>query len=175
MFFLNKHIESFLFDGKMNPSERLDLKRLIHNSDYEDNTEGIRKLKHSDLIQTEIAKMEVLKKRDAKIRKEHPKVFEETCRRECSFLFNGYMEIFNPLLKDELDIGLMNQALTTLKQIEKGEIDQQEGSVIMGKILHRVFVESALQGSKALDGETAITSKNTGKEMSWVDFKKTRT
>ena len=109
----------------MNPSERLDLKRLIQHSDYEDNTEGIRKLKHSDLIQTEISKMEFLKKRDAKIRIEHPRVFEETCRRECSFLFNGYMEIFTPLLKDELDINLMNRALTTLKQIENGEIDQQ--------------------------------------------------
>lgn len=58
------------------------------------------------------------------------------------------MEIFNPLMKDELDIGLMNQALTTLKMIEDGEIDQQEGSVMMGKILHRVFVESAVKVEK---------------------------
>ena len=75
--------------GKMNPSERLDLKRLIQNSDYEDNTEGIRKLKHSDLIQTEIVRMEFLKKRDATIRKERPLVFKETCKKEGSFLFNG--------------------------------------------------------------------------------------
>lgn len=161
----------------MNPSERLDLKRLIQNSDYEDNTEGIRKLKHSDLIKTEIAKMELLKKRDATVRKERPQVFKETCKMECSFLYNGYMEIFNHVLKDELDIGLMNQALETLKKIEEGEIDQQEGSVMMGKILHRIFVESALQGSKTLDkleSENSI-QKNTGKEMSWVEFKKTKT
>lgn len=160
----------------MNPSERLDLKRLINNnSDYKDNTEGIRKLKHSDLIQAEIVKMEMLKKKDAKIRAEHPKVFEEKCKRECSFLFNKYMEIFNPLLKDELDIGLMNQALATLKMIENGEIDQQEGSVMMGKILHRVFVESALKGGKTIDERESqpvdYMIRNTGKPISWLDFK----
>ena len=158
---------------KMNPSERLDLKRLIQNSDYEDNTEGIRKLKHSDLIQTEIVRMEFLKKRDATIRKERPLVFKETCKKECSFLFNGYTEIFNHILKDELDIGLMNQALATLKKIEEGEIDQQEGSVIMGKILHRIFVESALQSAKTRDSETPQEEKNNGKELSWAEFKKT--
>lgn len=157
----------------MNPTERLDLKRLIHNnSDYEDNTEGIRKLKHSDLIQTEIARMEFLKKRDATVRTERPKVFKETCKKECSFLYNGYTEIFNHVLKDELDIGLMNQALATLKKIEEGEIDQQEGSVIMGKLLHRIFVESALQGAKTRESETAV-EKNNGKELTWVEFKKT--
>ena len=159
----------------MNPEERLDLKRLINNnSDYKDNTEGIRKLKHSDLIQSEIVKMEMLKKKDAKTRFEYPKVFEEKCRRECSFLFNKYMEIFNPLLKDELDIGLMNQALSTLKMIEDGEIDQQEGSVMMGKILHRVFVESAMKSGKSIDERESVGSqvaRNTGKPISWLDFK----
>jgi len=164
----------------MNPSERIDLKRLIHSSDYEDNTEGIRKLKHSDLIRTEITRMEFLKKRDAEIRKERPAVFKETCKQECSFLYNAYMEIFNHVLKDELDIELMNQALQTLKKIEEGEIDQQEGSVIMGKILHRIFVESALQGSKTLNKDTdnndsvISVQKNEGKEISWLDFKKTK-
>lgn len=159
----------------MNPSERLDLKKLIdNNSDYKDNTEGIRKLKHSDLIQAEIMKMQFLKNRDAKIRTEHPKAFEEKCKRECSFLFNKYMEIFTPLLKDELDIGLMHQALATLKMIENGEIDQQEGSVMMGKILHRVFVESAMKGGKTIDDREGVVSeeRNKGKQMSWTDFKK---
>lgn len=88
-------------------------------------------------------------------------------------MFNGYTEIFNHILKDELDIGLMNQALATLKKIEEGEIDQQEGSVIMGKILHRIFVESALQSAKTRDSETPQEEKNNGKELSWAEFKKT--
>ena len=47
----------------MDSKEKLDLKRLIqHHNEYQDNTEGIRRLKHSDLIQGEILKMESLKK-----------------------------------------------------------------------------------------------------------------
>ena len=49
----------------MNPQERVDLKRLVNQHDYQDNTEGIRKLKHSDLIQADIQKMENLKKKHA--------------------------------------------------------------------------------------------------------------
>ena len=46
----------------MNQQERLDLKKLMKHNDYEDNTKGIRKLKHSDLIMTDIMKLEDLKK-----------------------------------------------------------------------------------------------------------------
>ena len=71
----------------------------------------------------------------------------------------------------------MTQALTTLKKIEDGDIDQQEGSVMMGKILHRVFVESALKRGEHLDNEDTnnnnepIEPKNAGKPMSWKQYK----
>ena len=44
----------------LNSQERLDLKKLIKHQagDYEDNTDGIRKLKHSSLIQSDVVKME---------------------------------------------------------------------------------------------------------------------
>ena len=40
----------------MNPQERLDLKKLMQQPghEYDDNTDGIRKLRHSDLIRTDI-------------------------------------------------------------------------------------------------------------------------
>jgi hypothetical protein len=88
------------------------------------------------------------------------------------------MDIFNRLLKDELDLGLMSQALVTLKKIEDGEIDQQEGSVLMGKILHRVFVESAMKKSEHLDAAaaaaavtTGLENQNHGRTVSWKEFK----
>lgn len=161
----------------MNPQERIDLKRLMHQQDYEDNTEGIRRLKHSDLIQSEILRIEQLKQENAIMREENPKQFQVLCQNKCSFLYSSYMDIFNRLLKDELDLGLMTQALTTLKKIEDGEIDQQEGSVMMGKILHRVFVESALKRGENLDRETSgdnvdpIVPKNEGKTLSWKQYK----
>ena len=162
--------------NKMNQSERLDLKRLINHTEYEDNTEGIRKLKHSHLIEAEILKMENIKKRDADARKNNPLFFESTCKKECSFLYNAYTDIFNRLLKDELDLGLMSQALVMLQKIEEGDIDQQEGSVMMGKMLHSVFVESALKRADSLrneDKDIYITERIDGKDISWKEYKKT--
>ena len=46
------------YTSLMNSQERLDLKRLINSQDYVDNTEGIRRVKHSDLLKAEIQKME---------------------------------------------------------------------------------------------------------------------
>ena len=46
----------------MNPQEKIDLKKLIGNmGDYEDNTAGIREMKHSDSIRADIQKMVLLK------------------------------------------------------------------------------------------------------------------
>ena len=45
----------------------------------------------------------------------------------------------------------MFQALEYLKKIEDGIIDQQEGSVMMGKLLHKVFVNSAIKKSENID------------------------
>jgi len=158
----------------MNAQERLDLKRIMQQSgDYEDNTDGIRRLKHSDLIQADVAKIEALKKELADLRKESPSAFQAKCIKQCSFLYNAYTDIFNRLLKDELDLGLLSQALVTLKKIENGEIDQQEGSVMMGKILHRVFVESATKRGENLDAIASEPSepKNNGETISWKEYK----
>ena len=159
----------------MDPKEKLDLKRLVqHHDDYQDNTEGIRRLKHSDLIQAEILKMEALKKEHKDLRENQYSLFEEKCRELCSFLYTAYTDIFNRLIKDELDLDLMIQAISTLKKIENGEIDQQEGSVLMGKLLHKVFVESALKRGEALEEEhkTEEIPKQSGKDISWKDYKK---
>ena len=64
----------------MNAQDRLDLKRIMQQSgDYEDNTEGIRRLKHSDLIQADVAKIEALKKEFATLRKESQSAFQAKC------------------------------------------------------------------------------------------------
>lgn len=159
----------------MDSKEKLDLKRLMnHHSDYQDNTEGIRRLKHSDLIQGEIIKMEKLKIEYKDIKKTDYPQFENICQQLCSFLYTAYTDIFNRLIKDELDLDLMTQALSTLKKIESGDIDQQEGSVIMGKLLHKVFVESAVKRGEKLEKEnpTEVVTKELGKPISWKEYKK---
>ena len=159
-------------------TDRLDLKRLIKHQgdDYKDNTDGIRRLKHSSLILEDVLKIENLKVTMASKRKARNQDFVSACQTKCSFLFNKYTDIFNRLIKDELDIGLLSNMLDTLKKIEDGTLDQQEGSVIIGKILHKIYVESALTRSRKDDeasGEniTEPVAKESGKNISWVEFK----
>jgi hypothetical protein len=78
-------------------------------------------------------------------------------------------------MKDELDLELLSQMLATLKKVEDGTIDQQEGSVIVGKILHKIYVESALSRSRKMDQEEEADAikcqKDIGKDISWTDYK----
>lgn len=161
-------------------SDRLDLKRLIKHQgdDYQDNTDGIRRLKHSSLILADVIKMENLKKTMASKRKTRNQYFVTFCQHKCSFLYNKYTDIFNRLIKDELDLELLSQMLTTLQHIENGTLDQQEGSVVVGKILHKIYVESALSRARKIDDERCseedvdgASTKDVGKNISWTEYK----
>ena len=163
----------------MNPQERLDLKKLMQQPghDYEDNTDGIRKLRHSTLIHTDILELEKLKKDQQEMKEKNPKLFVIQCQKKCSFLYNSYTDIFNRVLNDELDLELMGKALQTLKEIEDGKINQQEGSVLMGKLFYQVFVDSALKKGEKLEKQAAETDEprpayREEKPISYKEFKK---
>jgi len=163
----------------MNPSDRLDLKKLMKagEHDYVDNTDGIRRLKHSDLIAADMKKMEELKKSHASMRASSPDDFASLCQNKCSFLFNAYTDIYNRLLKDQLDVNLMLEALRTLKQVETGKINQQEGSIHMGKLFYKVFVSNAIKHEDAANiPESTTTSASTEKveenKITWREYKK---
>jgi hypothetical protein len=162
----------------MNPQEKIDLKKLIGNmDDYEDNTAGIREMKHSSAIREDIRKMEDLKKRRSPDISDQ--AFSELCESECIFLFYKYTDIYKRLLKDEINLTIMNTALNVLQKIEEGEIDQQEGSVIVGKLFHEIYVDSALRRSENLDKAAAdadaAVPKYEGKSISWKDYRKKKT
>jgi hypothetical protein len=161
----------------MNPQDRLNLKKLMkqNEDDYEDNTDGIRRLKHSDLISADIVKMEVLKKEKSDLRVNHPAAFSSLCQTTCSFLYHSYTDIYNRVFKDELDLKLMGEALLTLKNIEMGLIDQQEGSILMGKLFYKVFVDSALKQREHLDDqmdkEDQLKIRPESEAISWKEYK----
>lgn len=157
----------------MNKQESLDLKRLINETQCENNTDNIRKLKHSVLIRNDIRNLENLKKTNVSLRKSNPDEFNEVCQKECNFLFNNYTDIFNKILKDELDLRIMTKLLICLKLIEDGNVDQHEGSVMVGKILKELYIDSAIKRGENLDKEREAEriEVNSGKKMSWSDFK----
>lgn len=162
----------------MNPQESLKLKKLIgeFEDEYVDNTNQIRKLKHSELIRDDIRKLELLKLKNPEMMKTAPLKFKEIAETEAFFLFSNYTDIFNKVIKNELDLDIMTQVLYVLKMIEEEQVDQHEGSVLVGKLLKQLYVDSALKRSENLDKE--ITDKvevKEGKEISWSNWKQKRT
>jgi hypothetical protein len=162
--------------SKLTSKERLDLQKLISESDATNNTEHIRSVKHSVLIRDDIRKMGNLKSREQLMRQNNPDAFKELCERECAFLFENYFDIFNRLFRDELDLTIMTKLLTILKLIEDGRVDQHEGSVMVGKALKELYIDSAIKHGDNLDKQYASDDvaqpKEEGKKISWKDFKK---
>ncbi len=160
----------------MNSKEKLDLKKLLKGAEdeYVDNTDGIRRVKHSVFIRDDIRKIENLKVSQSALRSMDPPAFIELCQTEANFLFTNYMDLFNRLMKDELDLDIMTQLLTVLKLIEDGKVDQHEGSVMVGKVLKKLYIDSALKRGENLDKEYGTSEPvphRETKKISWKQFK----
>lgn len=155
----------------MDDKARLQLQKMIKANNVEDQTDLIRDLKHSHLLQNDINNLIMLK---AKYRNNQDKIHEEGMN-ECGFLFTYYTDIYNKIRKDEIDLKILNQFLNILRRIEDGEIDQHEGSFIIGTLLKELYVDSALRKAEKLnqDEQEEIVQPREVVNISWKDFKKT--
>jgi hypothetical protein len=131
----------------MNENEQLQLQKLIKMNNVEDQTQKIRKLKHSIQLREEINKLLLLKNEY----KDDLEALTNVSIEKCSFLFTHYTDIYNRVKKDEIDIQMLMLFIDTLEQIENGEIDQHEGSFQIGKLLKNIYIDSALKKSEKLD------------------------
>jgi len=153
----------------MDDKQRLQLSNMIKTNNVEDQTESIRKLKHSPVLRNEVNNMIMLK---AKYRGDDEKIYFE-CVNECNFLFTYYTDIFNKIRKDEIDINILNQFLNVLGKIEDGELDQHEGSFAVGSLLKELYVDSALKKADKLNelSEKRPELKKAIVKLSWRQFK----
>jgi len=154
----------------LNIQDRLNLKKLIDESDCENNTENIRKLKHSVLIRDDVRKIDTLRMANSGMQEEQ---FNQLCMSECPFLFNNYTDIFNKMVKNELDLTIMTKLLTVLKLIEDNKVDQHEGSVMVGKILKELYIDSAVKCAENIDKlhDAEKVPPVESKKISWAQFK----
>lgn len=156
-------------------SSNLDLNKYLSgdNSDYVDNTEKLRKAKHSIHIRKNINEIEKIRAETGDLYKTDIEEFKNKCLKRNSFLYNNYFEIFNRVSKNEMNLLIMNQFLNVLEKIEDGELDQHEGSVKVGELLKELYIDSALRRSNALDKENPqekVKFKET-KNISWKQYK----
>lgn len=132
----------------MDNDARLKLTQMIEENNVTDQTDLIRELHHSAKIREDSRRMVNLL--------EEYKHLEYTDLRtlttiECNFLFSYYTDIYNRILKKELDISILDRFLSVLERIESGEIGQHEGSYLVGQTLKELYIDSALKKSEQLD------------------------
>ena len=154
----------------MDDNQKLHLSNMIKANNVEDQTSLIRNLKHSQIIRSEVNNMIMIK---AKFRGDETKINEE-CINECNFLFTYYTDIYNKLRKDEININILNKFLDVLKRIEEGELDQHEGSFLVGTILKELYIDSALKKAEKLNvnEESREKPKRAENNISWKEFKR---
>jgi len=158
-------------DFKIDDETRLNFDKMLKESGASDNTSKIRNLKHSDKIREQVTLMMEIKKKYPNLKKQTKDRMIES---KCLWLWKNYMNIYNKLKKDELNLSILHNFLSVLKQIEMGLLDQHEGSVKVGKILKELYVDSAQQQEKKREAKDKRKSKKkkNGKQISWSEYKK---
>ena len=153
--------------------ERLNLQKMINESECDDNTEKIRKVRHSILLRDNIRILDTFKKQHRSLQVKNFDLFVEKAKLECPFLYNNYTDIFNRITKDELDLEIMTKLLIVLKMIEDNKVNQHEGSVMVGKVLKELYVDSALKRGENLDKQYDTTPVETSdsRNISWRQYK----
>lgn len=159
----------------MNKDERLQLKKMIDANNVEDQTETIRKLKHSNKIRDEVVSMQrIIVENNISTEKEETTVIHKRCIETAPLLYENYNDIFHKIVKQELNMKMFSDFLNVLKKIEDGELDQHEGSYMVGTILKNIYIDSAVRHGDNIDAQHTKEDEkpNDGMGLSWSDFKK---
>ncbi len=147
----------------MDNSERQILDKMIKESDFVDNTSLIRNTQHSELIKNDVNRLLKLKQEYNNIN--NLDIYKKMAQIECSFLYKNYKGIFDRLVNDKLELNVMLLLIKTLRKIEDGAIDQNEGSVEVGKILKQIYIDKVIVEEKQDNSHENTLSWNTYKNM----------
>jgi len=151
----------------MNKEQEKVLKQMIKENNTEDHTSTIMELKHSALIRRDVSVIQNIK------RKTHSKDFsildKEARSQNCGFLFQHYPNIYNKLLKDEIQIKILYRFLDELESIEKGKQNQHEAAYKIGLLLKEIYIDKKIDTIKEEPKEKPKLKK---KNITYEEFKK---
>ena len=158
----------------MDDDERLKLDQMLKENNVENMTGKIRELQHSSKILNDVKTMLSMKKKYARLFKTNPTQFENMVIKRCQFLFTKYTNIYNRLYKEQLNLEILMKLINILKNIEEGDLDQHEGSVVVGKILKEMYIDSALKQEEQRLKRENLTPKKKIKgpvhKITWQEF-----
>ncbi len=145
--------------SNLSDKDRLNLKEMVKSYGADDNSTKIRDLKHSRQIRDSVETLLKLKRKHSRMQQTNKTMFEKLIISKCNFLWNNYTNIFNRLLKDEIDVNILYKFIDKLREIEDGITDQHTASVDIGKILKEMYVDSALRKEKNYDANNPTEKK----------------
>lgn len=127
----------------MNTKQREQLNDMIRDNGTIDNTDLIKDLKHSVQITKEVNIILAIKKR-MKTNIDINELDKE-CLKQCRFLFDNYTNIYNKLIRDQIDVKILYEFLYYLKKIEDGELNQHDASFEIGTLLKKMYVDPIIE------------------------------
>jgi hypothetical protein len=85
------------------------------------------------------------------------------------YLYTHYPDVFKRAAAGTLDPAIMARMLDVLKGIEMGAMEQQEGSLVVGRILKTAYVDPAVRPAAT---PLVVAPATTG--VSWREYKESR-
>tara|TARA_Y100000591_G_C21393307_1_gene479232 strand:- start:5 stop:514 length:510 start_codon:yes stop_codon:yes gene_type:complete len=165
-------------DYELNSNDRLQLQKMIKANDVIDQTDTIRQTRHSKKIRDEVKILEKLITDNIKLYENNIQEFDALAVNKCNFIFHNYTDIYNKIIKNEIDLKILDKFLDALEMIEEGKTDQHEASVNVGKYLKELYIDSALKKTEKLDNENKNSKEeninNNFINISWNEYKKNK-
>lgn len=156
----------------LSENDKFQLRKMIESNNVVDKTDQIRELKHSSLIRNAIQSLLQVKEEHRDLLTTNKEEFEKIALAKCSFLFYNYVELYNIILKESMNLNILTKLLDVLELIENGELDQHEGSFQVGKYLKEIYIDHKLAESKRLDELYPQTAPVEPKKITWREYKK---
>lgn len=145
----------------MDDNQRIKLQEMIDANNTINNTEEIRRLRHSQLIRDDVVKIQNMKR---KMKTTHFKTLDTELQKDCFFLFQNYTLIYNKLLKNDLDIKILYKFLEVLETIENGTRDQHDASYEIGLLLKKIYIDKKIDDRPTSNFVTPV------KSISWKEY-----
>jgi hypothetical protein len=160
-------------DFKIDDQTRLNFDKMMREEGVQNNTSKIRTLKHSKKIREQVSTIMGIRNKYQRLDKD---LMNRMIDSKCGWLVQNYSNLFIKLKKNQLNLQILNNFLNTLSQIEDGDIDQHEGSVKVGQLLKKLYIDSALKSKKQIEDKERKKKKKVykkPKKLSWKEYKLT--
>lgn len=146
------------------------LDRLIKENNVQDNTEKIKTLMHSSKIRNDVAVIQNIKRQ---MKTKDFQSLDKEAIHKCSFLYTNYPNIYNKLLKDEINIKILYTFLDELAKIENGTQNQHEASYNIGMLLKSLYVDKKIgtDSKKSKPNNKKKTKTKQKAPMSYAEYK----